>query len=112
MKKISYFLDKRKSKADGTYPIKLLIKISSSSTRNIENISLTTEKWEKLREEHLKRIKIETEHQRGQQIINDVQKEECFIEENFFKIFDFWKSTKECISNKKKRKILQFIYIN
>lgn len=52
MKKISYFLDKRRSKADGTYPVKLLIKISSSNTRNIENISLTAEEWEKCKEKN------------------------------------------------------------
>lgn len=91
MKKISYFLDKKRSKAEGTYPVKFLIKISFSNTRDIGNISLTTEEWEKLRDECLKRIESETEHHRGQQIINDVQKEECLIEENFFKIFDFWK---------------------
>lgn len=95
MDKFNIFLDKRRIKDDGTYPVKILIKLSSSCSRGIDNISLSLGDWEKLngknlRDTRLKQIKkrIEDEKKKVREIIDELEKADCLTQENFFKIYD------------------------
>jgi hypothetical protein len=86
------FLDNRKAKKDGRYPVKLTIYCSPDKKRYSTGIDLTKQEWEKinsdrLRDDNLKEIKIKLNlyKERSQSILNTLRPFSFYgFEEQFF----------------------------